>query len=296
MKNIYFKKAIANFNLFNLQKKFLGQGAVYQTNSTDVKLRGKFLKSKRPDMPTLIWLPEVMEQVENYEKFFTNPKNSILDYRNVWLLNPRNFGDSDHHKSFDLVEMAEDIKRFIDEKQLSIVTIGGHGYGAKLACVFGTNYLDRTSGVMCIEGGPIDHSYHPWWNECREAIRAAFRISKECSSLGDFQRRLEKAVTHSKWCSILKQNAIETSNGISFKFNMEDLEFNIRRAMSDITKFDSRHGLFPGRAFVNFASHSHHIYLATNTIPIYNFFPKLEGRFPSTELNFIQTEEDPLSK
>ncbi len=77
---------------------------------------------------------------------------------------------------------------------------------------------------------------------------------------------------------------------------MEDLEFNIRRAMSDITKFDSRNGLFPGRAFVNSASHSHHIYLAINTIPIYNFFPKLEERFPSIELNFIQKEDDLLSK
>jgi hypothetical protein len=43
-----------------------------------------------------------MEPAENFEKWFTNPNNKVLDYRNVWLLNPRNFGDSDHHDSFDM--------------------------------------------------------------------------------------------------------------------------------------------------------------------------------------------------
>ena len=107
-------------------------------------------------MPTLIFFPEIMELAENYEKFFTDPNHNILDYRNVWLVDPRNFGDSDHHDSFYLNDMAGDIRRFMDEKQISIATMGGHGYGAKVACAFSTLHLDRTSGVMCIEGGPID--------------------------------------------------------------------------------------------------------------------------------------------
>jgi hypothetical protein len=53
-------------------------------------------------MPTLLWFPDVMEPAENFEKWFLSPENKVLDYRNVWLLNPRNFGDSDHHDSFDM--------------------------------------------------------------------------------------------------------------------------------------------------------------------------------------------------
>ena len=83
-----------------------------------MKLRGKFLKSRRPDMPTLIFFPEIFEFAENYEKFFTEKDHGILDYRNVWLVNPRNFGDSDHHDSLCLNEMADDIKRFMDDKQI----------------------------------------------------------------------------------------------------------------------------------------------------------------------------------
>lgn len=287
-------RQMPSFN--KIQKRFLGQGATFQKENHQVKLKGKFLKARRPDMPTLIWLPEVMEPVENFEQFFTHPKNSILEYRNIWLLNPRNFGDSDHHSSFALTEVAEDIRRFIDEKQLSIVTIGGHGYGAKIACVFGSNYLDRTSGVMCLEGGPIDISYHAAWHETKDAINSAFKHSKTSTSIAEFSRKFDKEVTHSKWNKIIKQNIFESSSGLSFKFNLEGLHKNVNKPYSNISSWSTIHGLFPGRAFANFASDSHHILLATNTIPFYKFFPKLEGCFPSSDFNFIQTDDSPLSK
>lgn len=50
----------------------------------------------------MIWLSDLLEPAENFQKFFNRPDNKILDVRNVWLLNYRNFGDSDHHESFAL--------------------------------------------------------------------------------------------------------------------------------------------------------------------------------------------------
>lgn len=282
--------------LIKFQKRFIAQGATFQTEDTKVRLRGKFLKCRTPDMPTLIWLPEILENIENYEEFFTNPEHGILNYRNVWMLYPRNFGDSDHHQSFCLNDNAADIARFMDEKQLSIVTIGGHGYGAKIACAFGTLYLDKTSGVMCIEGGPVDHCYHPFWNDFRDYVKAAYKISESTNNINEALKRIDKEIKHKKWNKIFKQNIIETLTGISWKFNMAGLDNDCRKPRPNITLFDSKYGLFPGRAFVHFASHSQQIYLATNTMPIYKFFPHLQGRFPSLDLNFIQTEEEGDSK
>ncbi len=118
-------------------------------------------------MPTMLWFPEALDSAESWESWFQKSDNNvntyitqILDYRNFWIVNSRNFGDSDHHDSFDLQEVSNDVLRFIDEKQLSIVTVGGHGYGAKIACAFGSYNMERTSGVICMEGGPMDHSYH----------------------------------------------------------------------------------------------------------------------------------------
>lgn len=53
-------------------------------------------------MPTLIWLPEIAEQAENFEGFFNMKDNKIRSLRNVWLLNYRNQGGSDHCNSYDM--------------------------------------------------------------------------------------------------------------------------------------------------------------------------------------------------
>lgn len=59
-------------------------------SSSEVKLTGKFLPCSQPDMPTMIWLPEIAEQAENFEKFFSMPDSKIRSLRNIWLLNYRN--------------------------------------------------------------------------------------------------------------------------------------------------------------------------------------------------------------
>jgi pimeloyl-ACP methyl ester carboxylesterase len=103
-------------------------------------------------------------------------------------------GDSDHHDSFDLEEVSNDVTRFIDEKQLSIVTVGGHGYGAKIASAFGSYNMERTSGVICMEGGPMDHSYHEAWEEIKNAIVDLSKIDIQTASQGDVFRRIDAAI------------------------------------------------------------------------------------------------------
>jgi hypothetical protein len=68
----------------------------------DVQLRGQFLKGRKEDLPTMIWFSDLLEPAENFEKFFSRPDNKVLDVRNVWLLNTRNQGTSDHHSSYDM--------------------------------------------------------------------------------------------------------------------------------------------------------------------------------------------------
>ena len=87
--------------------------ATLQKESDKVKLRGQFLKGRNSDLPTMIWLADLLEPSENFTKFFTRPDNKILDVRNVWLLNYRNFGDSDHHESFGLEVSLHTILLFL---------------------------------------------------------------------------------------------------------------------------------------------------------------------------------------
>jgi len=96
----------------------------------------------------MIWLPELVERSSNFEPFFTRSDNKILNYRNVWLLDYRNQGDSDHHASYAMEDMSEDIVRFMNENKITMATIGGHGFGAKVAAATAINHMDRFTGVI----------------------------------------------------------------------------------------------------------------------------------------------------
>lgn len=145
-------------------------------------------------MPTMLLFPEILETPNTYVSWLNNPRNRILDYRNVWVLSTRNFGASDHHNSFELSETVEDVNRFIESKQLSTVTVAGHGYGAKVACAFGSNYTEKTTGVVCLEGGPLDHSYYAAWQEISSAIDKCANIKLENTNLAVVGKEIEKAI------------------------------------------------------------------------------------------------------
>lgn len=99
----------------------------------------------------MIWLPELAEQAENFEKFFSMPNTKIRSLRNIWLLNYRNQGSSDHvngKNSYDMDDVSADIIRFMDDNQIVMSTIGGHGYGAKVAAATAITNMDRFTGLI----------------------------------------------------------------------------------------------------------------------------------------------------
>ena len=44
--------------------------------------------------------------------------------------------------------MAADIIRWMDDKQITMATIGGHGFGAKVAAATAAANLNRFTGVI----------------------------------------------------------------------------------------------------------------------------------------------------
>lgn len=90
-----------------------------------------------------------------------------MAHRNVWLLNPRNFGSSDRHPSFDLNEQADDVMRFMYSQKLSMATLAGHGIGAKIALATGCYHAERVTGVFAIDSSPLDQRYHEAFKEFR---------------------------------------------------------------------------------------------------------------------------------
>ena len=56
--------------------------------------------------------------------------------------------------------MSNDIVRFLDDKRITLATVGGHGFGAKVATATAINNMNRFTGVICLDGGPLDHRYY----------------------------------------------------------------------------------------------------------------------------------------
>ena len=76
------------------------------------------------------------------------PNNKIRSLRNIWLLNYRNQGGSDHCDSYELDDVSDDIVRFMDDKKIVMATIGGHGFGAKVAAATAINNMNRFTGLI----------------------------------------------------------------------------------------------------------------------------------------------------
>lgn len=264
-------------------------------NTNDVQLRGKVLKGKSHDLPTLIWLPDLIEPVENFESFFSRGNNKVRNVRNVHLLNIRNFGSSDHHESFDMEDISNDIIRYMDEHRITMATIGGHGFGAKVATATASNNLNRFTGVMCLDGGPVDHKYHEAYRDLDSYVKHLAKLELEKTSTQDLHKQIDRYIKDPNWNAIFKQN-INTSKGYpQWDFNFEGLHKNMQKQMPDVATWRESYGLWPGRAWVMLATYSRWIHLNTNTLPFYYVFPRLEGQFPSNEFNIFGEDESPAN-
>lgn len=73
--------------------------------------------------------------------------------------------------------MTNDIVRFMDENKITYATIGGHGFGAKLAAATAINHMNRFTGVISLEGGPLDHRYYESYQELASYIEVAKNIN-----------------------------------------------------------------------------------------------------------------------
>lgn len=220
--------------------------ATVASSTTDVKLQGTFLKGRQPDLPTMIWLPEITEPAENFQKFFSERSNKILDVRNVWLLNYRNQGGSDHHSSYDMTDVSADIIRFMDERRITLATIGGHGYGAKVAAATASANMNRFTGVIQYEGGPLNHKYYEAYQELESYVDYASKLKLNTMDGAQAIRAIDKGIACQKWASIFKQNLDVSGANPFWKNNMEGLARNMRKYNPDVADYSQSYGLWPG--------------------------------------------------
>lgn len=83
----------------------------------------------------MIFFVDWFDKVENWIPFFTQKRQDILELRNVYVINERNFGKSDNNSSkadqySQLENYGKDLERFMYQNNISTASVGGHGLGA----------------------------------------------------------------------------------------------------------------------------------------------------------------------
>lgn len=51
-----------------------------------------------------------------------------------------------------------------------MATFGGHGFGAKVALASAINNMNRCTGVINLEGGPLDHRHYESYQELESYV------------------------------------------------------------------------------------------------------------------------------
>jgi pimeloyl-ACP methyl ester carboxylesterase len=99
--------------------------------------------------------------------------------------------------------MSNDIVRFMDENKITLATIGGHGFGAKVAAATAINHNNRFTGVINLDGGPLDHRYYEAYQELAKYIEDVRNLNIEKLTAAEAIKKITEAVPHPKWRSII---------------------------------------------------------------------------------------------
>mmetsp|Transcript_16504 Transcript_16504/g.28029 ORF Transcript_16504/g.28029 Transcript_16504/m.28029 type:complete len:228 (+) Transcript_16504:349-1032(+) len=67
----------------------------------------------------------------------------------------RNHGESDHHSSMTYKEMAEDVLRYADQRNIEKFTLLGHNMGGKTAMTLSCMHPDRVSSLISLDTAPL---------------------------------------------------------------------------------------------------------------------------------------------
>lgn len=109
----------------------------------------------------------------------------------------------------------------------------------------------------------------------------------------ELEKKIDLIVDDSNWNKIIKQNINTNKGSPQFDFNFDGLLKNMKKKNADVATWSESYGLWPGRAWVQIASYSPWIHMNSNTLPFYDVFPRLQGQFPSGDMNIFGSDESP---
>ena len=229
--------------------------------------------------------------MENWLPFFLNEDEPLLNQRDVYLLYPRNFGNSDHcdyyHPQDYHEHLVGDVERFMYQNKIGSATLGGHGLGAKNALLFSCLKPTYTTGFFGLDFSPQDYKHHRFAESTRDMLNNLSKIDFSKSSRSEINEVLRQHVQSPKILhTLMEKLRYSKDKGYHFDFNLKFINENY----DNLVDWQTTYGCFGGRSTFIFPSNSSHVHLGTNTIPMYKTCIHLQGY--SKDIIEILTEDD----
>lgn len=250
----------------------------FSTKVGQPALRGTLLKCTQPDMPTILAFPDLLDNPETLRPLFNK---KLLEIRNVWLLNYRNSWLGDRADTMGAEEMADDVIHFMDKNHITMASVVGSGFGGRVATFAGILKYHRITSMVGLDYSPMDLTKHAAYKELKAAIELSASIDLAGKSRQEVESVLRKGVPNPRILSALRSNLTEgEGNNLFWKSGVRELarNMNLKDERANIGKFPLI-GLFPGRALFFYAERSQWVHQSSNTIPIYNLFPRVRGNY-----------------
>jgi len=110
-----------------------------------------------------------------------------------------------------------------------MATLGGHGFGAKVALATAINNMERVTGVINLEGGPLDHRFYEAYQELESYVHTCNNLDLSRSDYNSAVKFLNDNIECQKWRGIFKQNLEDRGNSVQWKLNLDDLAINMKQ-------------------------------------------------------------------
>ncbi|MBF8150269.1 alpha/beta fold hydrolase [Winogradskyella sp. F6397] len=142
----------------------------------------------------------------------------------VHLVDQRNHGRSFHSENFDYEAMAEDLKHYCNNNNLSDIVLLGHSMGGKTAMLFATKYPELVSKLIVADISP---RYYPVHHDAILEGLSSLDFSK-LKSRGAADKALASYIHETGIRMFLLKNLYWVEKGqLGLRINLEVLKENV---------------------------------------------------------------------
>jgi esterase len=198
------------------------------------------------------------------DNWMTLAKKFAEDFE-VYLVDARNHGQSPHTDEFGYDVMAQDLKEFISQHNISDPIVLGHSMGGKTAMLFALQNAEMLQKLIVVDIAPKKYPIHH-----REILDALLSLDfSQIKSRGEADDELAKMIDNFAVRQFLLKNLYwKEKDKLAFRFNLDVLNRDIEKIVQN---FDANNSFEKPTMFIR-GLKSEYI-LDSDFNAINNYFP-----------------------